>query len=190
MGVAAMECRKPVLELLADATSGDPTAVDKLLPLVYDELRVLAKSYLARERVGHTLPPTALVHEAYLRLVGEPKIAWQDRAHFMALAARAMRRILSNHARAHRAQKRGGGAPTVSLEESHGQQEEFTCGLLALDDAMTSLAGLDPQLSRVVELRFFGGLTINETAEVMKVSVSTVERDWSVARAWLYRALE
>lgn len=164
--------------------------MDELLPLVYDELRRLARYYLSRERDGHTLQSTALVHEAYLQLAGD-KIPpqWQDRAHFFGIAARVMREILMEHARAHKAAKRGGGACRVTIDESIAFPEQPDLDLLELDRALNELAGFDEQQSRIVELRFFGGLTIKDTSEVLGISQATVKRDWVTARAWLYRAL-
>ena len=184
-----LDSRPSTAQLVADARIGDQNAVDKLLPLVYDELRVLADAYLARERPDHTLQPTALVNEAYLRLLHDREITWQDRAHFIGIAARSMRQILVKHAKAHCAAKRGGGRPTLVLDESWAADRDSNLDLLALDEALTSLAQLDSRLSDIVELRFFGGLTIQEAADVTGRSESTVERDWRAARAWLYQAM-
>ena len=178
-----------VTRMLADLDRGDPAALARLLPLVYDELRHLADSFLRRERAGHTLQPTALVHEAYLRLVDQP-LRLENRAHFFGVAAQAMRCILVDHARARLAAKRGGGGQRLALEDAAGLSDERELDLVALDDALRSLSALDPQQSRVVELRFFGGLTIEETAAVLRVSPATVKRDWQTARAWLHREIK
>jgi len=183
----------PVTDTFLRWRSGDPTALDDLLPRVYDELRALADAYMRRERAGHTLQPTALVHEAFLRLLRLPPGSVQNRIHFFALAAQAMRRILADHARRHRAAKRGGGAVRVPLELVEGGAPATPAGDdVAADDldaALEDLAKLDERQARVVELRFFGGLSIEETAEVLAVSPATVKRDWLVARAWLHREL-
>src|SRR5262245_52319374 len=180
---------REVTQMLLAWGDGDPHALDTLLPLTYEELRRLARRYLQRERPEHTLQPTALVHEAYLRLVDQKEVRWQNRAHFLGIAAEAMRRILVEHARAHRRAKRGGGPRRVSLEDTVGLSNERGLDLVALDDALASLAALDPRKSRVVELRFFGGLTTEETAQVLGVSTATVERELYVAKLWLRRAL-
>jgi RNA polymerase sigma factor (TIGR02999 family) len=164
--------------------------VDALLPVVYEELRRLAASYLRRERPGQTLQPTALVHEAYLRLMKDRPERWQNRAHFCAIAAHAMRQILIERARARHALKRGGAQPRVTLDEGLVGEAGRSIDLLALDEALERLAGLDPEQARLVELRFFGGLTVEETAEAMNISPATVKRHWTVARAWLARELE
>jgi RNA polymerase sigma factor (TIGR02999 family) len=174
-----------ITQLLIKWRNGDHAALDELLPLVYGELRRLAGYYLRQERPHHTLQPTALVHEAYLRLVGEKGIDWQNRAHFFGIAAVRMRHILVEHARSRRAAKRGGGEYRLSLSEADRLEEKCDVNLLALDDALQRLEALDPQKSRIVELRYFGGLTIEETAEALNVSPATVKRDWSMARAWL-----
>jgi RNA polymerase sigma-70 factor (ECF subfamily) len=179
-----------VTQLLIDWRNGDQTAFDKLMPLVYSELRRLAGHYLRRERRGHTLQPTALVNEAFLRLVDQKRSGWQNRAQFFGIAAQLMRRILVDHARIHRAAKRGGSKQQrLSLTGA----EELAAGpeidLIALNDALNELAKLDPQQNRIVELRFFGGLSIEETAEALDISHSTVEREWKIARAWLRREL-
>jgi RNA polymerase sigma-70 factor (ECF subfamily) len=183
----------PVTDTFLRWRSGDPTALDDLLPRVYDELRALADAYMRRERAGHTLQPTALVHEAFLRLLRLPPGSVQNRVHFFALAAQAMRRILADHARRHRAAKRGGNAVRVPLELVEGGAPAAPAGDdVAADDldaALEDLAKLDERQARVVELRFFGGLSIEETAEVLAVSPATVKRDWLVARAWLHREL-
>jgi RNA polymerase sigma-70 factor, ECF subfamily len=181
-----------VSTLLRAWSAGDQTALEKLTPIVYGELRRLARRYLKRERTGHSLQTTALVNEAYMRLVDYKRIAWQDRAHFFAVSAQVMRRILVEHARRHNL-KRGGGVPHVSLEEAAALGmdvgDDRAADLVALDDAMNALALHDPRKVQVVEMRFFGGLSVEETAEVLRVSPVTVMRDWSTARAWLYREL-
>ena len=159
------------------------------MPLVYSELRRLAKAYLRRERSDHTLQSTALVNEAFLRLVNQRNVQWKSRAHFFGIAAQLIRRILVDHARAHQADKRGAGAFKLSLDEAIGVPEKRDLDLVALDDALQRLTELDPQQSRIVELRFFAGLSIEETAEVLGISTATVKREWSTARAWLYRDL-
>jgi RNA polymerase sigma-70 factor (ECF subfamily) len=180
---------KEVTQLLLDWSNGNPAAFDALMPLVYDELRRIARRYMSHERFGHTLQTTALVHEAYLRLVDQKRVQWKDRAHFFAVAAQAMRRILIDHARKHRYAKRGGGAQKISLEEAAVISDERAADLVALDEALISLAAIDPQQSRVVEMRFFGGLTIEETAEVLKLSVDMVKREWATAKAWLFHQM-
>jgi RNA polymerase sigma-70 factor (ECF subfamily) len=177
-----------VTALLMDWSAGDESAYDKLVPLVYDELHRLAHRHMNRERKGHTLQTTALVDEAYLRLVDQ-RVPWQNRSHFFAIAARLMRRILVDHARSHAYAKRGGGAEHVSLDDALEMSEERAAELVALDEALDALARLDPRKARVVELRFFGGLEIEETARVLNVSPNTVKRDWRTARAWLYKAV-
>ena len=168
---------------------GDSAALDQLMPLVYEELRRLAKRYMAGERSGHTLQTTALVNEAYLRLTDHREMRWQNRAHFFAVAAQAMRRILVDHARARDAVKRGGGAPKASLEDAALLAQEKAPELIALDEALRELAAMDPRKGRVVELRYFGGLSVEQTAEVLGVSGVTVMREWSAAKAWLLRAM-
>ena len=179
-----------VTKLLIAWSNGDKAALDRMLPLVYEELRRLAAHYLSREREGHTLQPTALVHEAYLRLTDQRKADWKNRAQFLGLAAGMMRRILLNHARDRVAKKRSGGAEQVSLSLVESPSGRPDVELIALEDALERLAALDPRKSRVVELKFFGGLTTEEIAEVLDVSAATVERDWTFARAWLYDAIE
>ena len=171
--------------LLLKWSGGDSSAREELMPLVHDELRRLAAKYMRRERVNHTLQPTALVNEAYLRLVDQQRVKWQNRAQFFGLAARLMRNILVDHARSHRAAKRGGQQYSVSLSRADRVLEKPEIDLVALHEALERLAVHDPQKSRIVELRFFGGLTIDETAEVLDISHATVERDWKMARAWL-----
>jgi RNA polymerase sigma factor (TIGR02999 family) len=165
-------------------------SLDSLLPLVYQELRRLAASYLRRERPGQTLQPTALVHEAYLRLLKDRPDRWQNRAHFCAIAAHSMRQILIERARARGALKRGGAQPRVTLDEALVAGGDRSIDLVALDEALERLAAIDPGQARLVELRFFGGLTVEETAEAMEISPATVKRHWAVARAWLARELE
>ena len=178
-----------VTRLLLQWTEGDKQALEDLLPLVYDELRRLAKSYLQRERPGHTLQSTALVHEAYMRLVDQ-NVSWQSRAHFFGIAAQMMRRILVDHARGKNAAKRGDGAVKVTLDEGLVAANERDINVLALDGALTKLAELDGQQGQIVELRFFAGLSIEETAEILKISPATVKRDWAMAKAWLYREMQ
>jgi RNA polymerase sigma factor (TIGR02999 family) len=176
-------------QLLIDWSNGSQDALEQLYPLVYEELRRLAHRYMSRERPGHTLQTTAVVHEAYLRLIDQKHVQWQNRAHFFAIAARMMRRILITHAQSHAYAKRGGGTLKVSLDEAAVLSQERAGELLALDDALGSLTALDPRRSQVVELRFFGGLSNEEIAEVLKISPNTVTRDWNVAKAWLYREM-
>lgn len=175
-----------ITQLLIDLTNGNRTAVDDLLPLIYGELRSLAANYLRRERPAHTLQPTALVHEAYLRLVDQTQVNWQNRAHFFGLAAQMMRRILVDHARAHKAGKRGSGEEKVSLDENIDKAIERSAELISLDDALMELAEVDDLKSRIIELRYFGGLTVEETAEVLGVTPVTINRHWRMAKAWLY----
>jgi RNA polymerase sigma factor (TIGR02999 family) len=175
-----------VTQLLIQLTEGNRAVHDNLLPLIYDELRSLAANYLRRERSGHTLQPTALVHEAYLRLVDQTQVQWQNRAHFFGVAAQMMRRILVDHARGHNAGKRGSDFQKLSLDENIDVSGERATDLVALDDALKALAEIDEQKSRIVELRFFGGLSVEETAEVLGVSAPTVKRQWRMAKAWLY----
>lgn len=174
-----------VTELLRDWSRGDQSALDKLIPLVYDELRRLAHKHMRREKAGHVLQTSALVNEAYLRLAGESQVQWQNRAHFFGIAARLMRRILVDDARRRSFDKRGGSRIQVSLSEALSVAQEQAANVLALDDALKNLAANDARQSEIVELRFFGGLSIDETAEVLKVSPGTVMRDWTFARAWL-----
>jgi RNA polymerase sigma-70 factor (ECF subfamily) len=179
-----------VTMLLSALTNGDDGAASKLIPVVYDELRRLAGSYMRRERVDHTLQATALVHEAYLKLIEQRAVNWQSRAHFFGVAAQLMRRILIDHARGHTREKRGGEQKKVSLDEVFLFSEQQADELLAVDDSLNLLAKIDPRQARVVELRFFGGLSVEEAAEVLGVSPKTVKRDWSVAKAWLYADLK
>lgn len=178
-----------VTQLLVDYSNGKREALDVLTPLVYGELRNLAARYLRRERSDHTLQSTALVHEAYLRLIDQNQVRWQNRAHFFGVAAQMIRRILVDHARTRHAQKRGGNAQKLSLDEAIGLPEQRDLDIIALDDALKLLAELDPQQSKVIELRFFGGLSIEETAEALGISPATVKREWVTARAWLLRQL-
>lgn len=180
-----------VTRLLLDWSRGDRTALERLMPLVYDELRVLAERTLRHERSGHTLQGTALVHEAYLKLVDQRQVRWQDRAHFFAVAAQLMRRILVDHARRHGAVKRGSGEPRLPLDQADAPAPTAPLvDWLALDRALDRLAARDDRQARTVELRFFGGLTIEETAEVLQVSPATVKNDWHLARGWLFRELQ
>ena len=178
-----------VTELLVAWSEGDAQAFDRLVPLVYEELRRLARRYMARERPGHTLQTTALVNEVYLRLVDSSRVRWRDRAHFFAVSAQLMRRVLVDFARSRHYQKRGGGTQRVSLDEAYIIPSEPDADLVRLDDALKALAALDPRKGRVVEMRFFGGLTVEETAEVLAVSPDTVMRDWTFAKTWLLREL-
>ena len=181
--------RETFTQLLIGYGSGDRSALDQILPLVYEELRRLAVYHLGRERKDHTLQATALVHEAYMRLVNQRRVDWKNRAQFLGLASEIMRRILVNHARDRAASKRGGHAQRVSLSMVDQSSKEPDVDVIVLDDALTKLMDRDARKSRVVELKFFGGLTNDEIAEVLQVSVATVEREWTLARAWLYRAL-
>jgi RNA polymerase sigma factor (TIGR02999 family) len=176
-------------ELLLDWRQGDETALKRLTPLVYDELRRIAHRYVQRERNGHTLGTTALVNEAYLRLAGQKKIDWQNRSHFFAVTAQVMRHILIDHARRRHFAKHGGGAQRVSLAEAETMSQERARELVLMDEALDELAQLDLRKSRVVELRYFGGLGLEETADVLEISVMTVRRDWRAAKAWLYRRI-
>ncbi|MGI8961040.1 MAG: sigma-70 family RNA polymerase sigma factor [Bryobacteraceae bacterium] len=178
-----------VTKLLVNWSRGERGALDALTPLVYNELRRLAKIYLRRERPDHTLEGTALVHEAYLRLIDQRQVEWRSRSHFFALAAELIRRILVDHARARVAAKRGGPNYKLSLDDAMASAEEKDLDLVALDDALEALAHADPQQSRIVELRYFGGLTIEETAEILEISPATVKRDWVMAKAFLKREM-
>lgn len=178
-----------ITTLLLAWGSGDRAALDQLMPLVHDELRRMAHRYLGRERAGHTLQSAALVNEAYLKLIGERQMDWQNRAHFFAVAARVMRQILVDYARTRNRDRRGGGAQRVSLEDALAVASEQSAELVALDDALHGLAAFDERKSKVAELRFFGGLSVEETAEVLQVSPVTVMREWRLAKAWLYREL-
>lgn len=181
--------RATVTQLLIGYSKGDRSALDEMLPLVYDELKRLASYYLNREREGHTLQTTALVHEAYMRLVDQQQVDWKNRSQFLGLAAEMMRRILVNHARDRAVQKRGGDAKRVSLSLVGESADQPDVDLIALDQALTELSELDARKGRIVELKFFGGMTTEETAEVLGISTATVEREWTHARAWLYRAI-
>ncbi|MCM3901120.1 MAG: sigma-70 family RNA polymerase sigma factor [Pyrinomonadaceae bacterium] len=179
-----------VTQLLFDWSNGNESALESLTPLVYAELHRLAHRHMRRERTGHTLQTSALVNEAYMKLVDQRKVHWQSRAHFLSIASRLMRRILVDHARAHNRDKRGGGALQVTLDEAVFVSEGRAAELIALDDALTSLATIDQRKTQVVELRFFAGMSVEETAEVLHVSAVTVMRDWSTAKAWLHRTIE
>lgn len=178
-----------VTELLIAWSEGDQAALEQLIPLVYTELRQRAHQCMRRERPGHSLQTTGLVNEVYLRLVDLNRVQWQNRAHFFAMAAQLMRQILVDFARARRFAKRGGGAQQVSLEEAALVSKERSAEFIALDDALLDLAAFDRRKSQIVELRYFGGLSVNETAEVLKISPRTVMREWELARAWLHREL-
>ena len=181
--------RSQTTTLLVDAVSDEVGAVDRLFPIVYEELREIARRQLAKERVGHTLQTTALVHEAYVRLVDDTRVSRQGRAYFFASAARAMRQILVDHARRRGAAKRGGGVEPVTLEDDRTGVDAFAEELLDLDQALERLAELDPRHARVVECRYFGGMTVEETASALDVSPRTVRYDWALAKAWLHDAL-
>jgi RNA polymerase sigma-70 factor, ECF subfamily len=179
-----------ITRMLREWSNGDERALDQLLPIVYKELRRLAASYLRRERSDHTLQPTALVHEAYLRLIGQREARWQNRSQFFAVAAQTMRRVLVDHAKGRHRFKRGGERLKLSLDEAMILSDDRASDLIALDDALNELAGLYPRKSKVVELRYFGGLSVEEIADVLGVSRNTVIRDWSLAKAWLYQELK
>jgi RNA polymerase sigma factor (TIGR02999 family) len=178
-----------ITKLLQGWQAGDRKALDALLPLVYNELRRLAHRHLRNERPDHTLQSTALVHEVYFRLVGQDLPEWEGRAHFFAIAARIMRQILVDYARRHRASKRGGGVCMLTLDDAVAVPRRKDVDVVALDDALNTLAEIDPRQSRVVELRFFAGLSLEETSEVMGIATATVQRDWTAARAWLHREI-
>jgi RNA polymerase sigma factor (TIGR02999 family) len=184
------DSRREITALLIDLREGRRDAMDRLMPLVYDELKLIAHIQLAGEQPGHTIQTTAAVHEAYLKLVGLDRIDWRDRRHFFAAAAGAMRRVLIDYARRHRALKRGGGVRPLSLDEAAVSIDERADTLVALDEALTRLAAHDERLARVVECRFFGGLSETETAEVLGITERTVRRDWVKAKAWLYQAMQ
>lgn len=188
-----MSAHRDVTRMLVNWSNGDKSALDELLPLVYDELRRQAAAYLRREAPGHTLQATALVNEAFLRMIDQTQVTWQNRAHFFGAAANLMRQILIQHARAKHAEKRGGEAQKLCLDEVSGLADSLTkeenLDLIALDDALNDLAQIAPQQSRVVELRYFGGLSIEETAEVLGISPATVKREWTMAKAWLHREI-
>ena len=187
-GEVGRAAKDQVCELLRAWSDGDASALERLTPIVYDELHRLARRYMRGERPGHSLQTTALVNEAYMRLVDYERMQWQNRAHFFAVSAQVMRRILVEHARRHNL-KRGGGLPHVSLDEAALVGGHRAADLVALDDAMNTLAQLDPRKAQVVEMRFFGGLNVDEAADVLKVSPATVMRDWNTAKTWLYREL-
>jgi len=184
------QVREQLTEMLGRIKGGDREAANQLLPLVYDEFRALANHYLQQERRNHTLQPTALVHEAYMKLVDQSRVNWQGKSHFFAVAAQAMRRILVDHARARHRDKRGGGRARVELDEAVALSPQRDEDVLALDEALERLAALDPRQAKVIELRFFGGLSVEEVAEALGVSKRTVEGDWTFARAWLARELK
>jgi RNA polymerase sigma-70 factor, ECF subfamily len=184
-----MSSTHSVSYLLEQWNSGDPKALDELMPLIYEELRKMAKRYMSQQNPGHTLQTTALIHEAYLRMVKLKEKHFQNRAHFFGVAAQAMRHILVDYARARHTDKRGGGARPISLEEAALVTQERAAELVAFDDALKDLEKLSKRQSRVVELRYYGGLTVEETATVLEVSSDTVMRDWSMAKTWLHRAL-
>jgi len=189
-GTPVAQSAHQVTQLLEAWGEGSPDAFDRLAPLVYDELRRLAHRYMARERPGHTLVTTALVNEAYLKLVGAAPMSFHSRAHFFAVCSKLMRRILVEWARGHHAQKRGGAAPRLALDEALTMARQPDARLVALDDALQALAEFDPRKAQVVELRFFGGLSVEETAAVLEVSPDTVMRDWRLAKTWLKREME
>ena len=184
-----MSTPSEITRLLADWNQGNQAALDQLLPLVYDELHRLAGSYMRRERPDHTLQTTALVNEAYMRMVGQPNVRWETRVHFFAAAAQVMRHILVDHARSHGRAKRGSGIPTVSLDEAAVLWDGRADELLVVNDALTSLTALDARKGRVFELRYFGGMSVDEAADALQVSPATVARDWRMAKAWLSREI-
>src|SRR5215471_477854 len=184
-----MNSLRDVTALLREWSLGSETALDELLPIVYGELRRIAARQLRRERANHTLEPAALVHEIYLRLIDQRKVDWQNRAHFFAVVAQAMRRVLVDHARRHGAEKRGDGQPHVPIQEARSVRAPSELFALALDGALDRLQNMDPDLARIVALRAFGGLTIEEAATVLRVSPSTAKREWRAARAWLAREI-
>jgi RNA polymerase sigma factor (TIGR02999 family) len=188
-GLSMLQSPQNVTQLLIEGSKGNKEALDHLLPIVYDELRRQAARYLRREAPGHTLQTTALIHEAYIRLIDQRNVQWQNRAQFFGIAAQLMRRILVDHARTKKRAKRGGSNLRVSLNDALAVTKDSELDLIALDQALERLAQIDPQQSRVVELRFFSGLSVEETAEVLDVSPATVKRDWSVAKAWLHREI-
>ncbi|PYS99490.1 MAG: RNA polymerase subunit sigma-70 [Acidobacteria bacterium] len=185
-----MDQRQPeITRILRAWSGGDREAVDSLMPLVYDELHKVAAQYLRKQRPDHTLQPTALVNEAYLKLIDISSVSWQDRAHFFAVASQTMRHVLVDHARSRKRDKRGGGAQKVSLDEAISFSQGNEVDLLSLDESMRELAAMDEQQSRIVELRFFGGLTVEETAVVLHISPATVKREWRIAKAWLHNRM-
>jgi len=184
------DARGEVTRLLDEIVQGKPDATEQLLPLVYDELRRLAAGYFKRERSDHTLQPTALVHEAYIKLVDQRVVQWESRGHFLGVAATLMRRILMDHARGHDAVKRGGLQHRIELDDGLALTEQRAIELIGLDEALTQLALIDAEQAKIVELRYFGGLSVEETAEVLNLSTATVKRYWNSAKAWLYREIE
>lgn len=178
-----------ITDLLLKWSGGDSDALEQLVPLVYPELRRIARRYMSKERSQHTLQTSALINEAYLRLVNQQAVGWHDRAHFFAVASRVMRRILIDHARRQAFDKRGGGVKHIALDDTDISIEDRAAEFVALDEALKSLSRIDPRKSRIVELRFFGGLTVDETAEVMELSAITIKREWRSAKAWLYREI-
>lgn len=182
--------QKNISLILKDWSSGNREAVDALMPVIYDELKKIAAQYLRKERINHTLQPTELAHEAYLKLIDISNVNWQDRAHFFAVSAQVIRHILVDHARARATDKRGGAAEKIVLDEAISFSKEDDTDVLALDEALKSLAEFDEQQSKIVELRFFGGLTIEETAAVMRLSPATIKREWTLAKAWLFKRLK
>ncbi len=184
-----MTTQGEITQLLADWTDGDPAALDKLTPLVFEDLRHMAEIHFSRERPGHTLQPTALVNEVYMKLLGPRTVRWQNRAQFFGFAAELMRRVLVDHARRKLTEKRGGDIVRIALDDVLDEPMEEGLDLLGLDEALEELAALEPRQSKVIELRFFGGLSVEEAAEVLNVSKRTVKRDWRLARIWLYRRL-
>ena len=184
-----MDTARDVTQLLSLWSGGDRSALEPLMEAVYGELRHLAHSYLRRERPGNTLQSTALVHEAYLRLIDQKSVTWQNRAHFFGIAANMMRRILVDHARSRKASKRGAGISILTLDDAVAGSGPRDLNLIVLDQALEHLAEIDTQQSRIVELRFFAGLSIEDTAEVLKISPATVKREWAIAKAWLYREM-
>ena len=190
LGAKTVEAHRDLTTLLVSWSNGDKGALDEMTPLLYDELRGLARYFLSAERSSHTLQPTALVHEAYMRLIDQHAVNWRNRAHFLGVAATMMRRILINYAEARKAAKREGQVNAVSLDEALNISTGSSLDLLDLNRALDRLAELDPQQGRVVELRCFGGLTVEETAEVLEISPATVKREWSTARLWLLQQME
>src|SRR5215475_62176 len=187
--VLSDQVNQDVTALLVKWSGGDRAALEELMPLVYGELKRLAGSYLRRERPDHTLQSAALVNEAYMRLIDQSQVRWQNKSHFFGIAAQMMRRILVDHARGHKAEKRGAGVELLDLNEAVAQAQKQSIDLLGLDEALATLEKMDAQQSKIIELRFFGGLSIEETAEVLGISPATVKRDFAAARAWLYRAV-
>jgi RNA polymerase sigma factor (TIGR02999 family) len=179
-----------ITRILKSWSGGNREAVDDLMPLVYDELHKVAQQYLRRQRTDHTLQPTALVNEAYLKLIDISDVEWQDRAHFFAFASQVMRHILVDYARGQAREKRGGGAQKLSLDEAISYSKETEVDLLALDEALSELATIDEKQGKIVELRFFGGLTVEETGVVMRISPATVKREWRIAKAWLFKRMK